>query len=358
MRYPVVIHKDPNSDYSATIPDLPGCFSAGSSIEEAYKVTHMTNRLTQQPGTPPFTFLDFPLADDLDCLDADVAILGIPFGKPYHPSEMANDQSRAPDAIRQCGGFADESRLHYDWDLGGPLLDGRDVKVVDCGNVSANLSDYAEHYRRAENAAKKIFASGATLITFGGDHGVSIPIMRALERDGAPITLIHVDAHLDWRHEVNGETEGYSSPIRRASEMPWFGNIVQIGMRGVGSARIGEVEDARAHGADIITAYELHNIGIESVLDRIPATGPYYLTIDADGLDPTIMPAVLAQTPGGLTWMQIRALIHGLINKGRVLGMDLVEIAPTHDVGRITLMHAERLICNFIGAAARAGYYD
>jgi agmatinase len=97
---------------------------------------------------------------------------------------------------------------------------------------------------------------------------------------------------------------------------------------------------------------------MENVLKRIPDGGPYYLTIDADGIDPTIMPAVLAQTPGGLNWMQLRKLIHGLVSKGRVLGMDLVEIAPTYDVGKITMIHAERLICNFIGATVRAGYYE
>jgi agmatinase len=169
---------------------------------------------------------------------------------------------------------------------------------------------------------------------------------------------VHVDAHLDWRHEVNGETEGYSSPIRRASEMPWIEKIVQIVLRGIGRARAPEVDDARAYGADLITAYEMHDIGMDAVLDRIPDGGPYYLTIDADGIDPTIMPAVMAQTPGGLDWLQIRKLVHGLVNKGRVVGMDLVEIAPMHDVGNITVIHAERLICNFIGASIRAGHCD
>jgi agmatinase len=98
----------------------------------------------------------------------------------------------------------------------------------------------------------------------------------------------------------------------------------------------------------------MHEIGIDAVLDRIPDGGPYYLTIDADGIDPTIMPAVMAQTPGGLDWVQTRKLIHGLVKKGRVLGMDLVEIAPIHDVDNITLVYAERLICNFIGASVRA----
>lgn len=314
--------------------------------------------LTTPPSTFPQTFLDFPLAAEVENLDADIAVLGIPFGMPYRPATMANDQSRAPDAIRHASLEVDYTRHHYDWDLGGPLLDGKDIKVVDCGNVTADMSDHKEHYRRAEKVARMVFNAGASLITLGGDHGVPIPVMRALEAHGCAITLVHIDAHLDWRHEVNGETEGYSSPIRRASEMPWFDKIVQIGIRGIGSARTAEVNDALAYGADIITAYEMHDIGIDAVLDRIPDGGPYYLTIDADGLDPTIMPAVVAQTPGGLNWLQARRLIHGLINKGRVVGMDLVEIAPKYDVGNITMVHAERLICNFIGAAVRAGYFD
>ncbi len=183
-----------------------------------------TSSLTQAPGGPPRSFLDFPLVLDLDALAADIAILGIPFGVPYRPAEMANDQSLAPDAIRQASAFPAYTRNHFDWDLGGPLLDGRPIRLVDCGNVTADRYDHRVHYQRAESAARKIFASGATLISLGGDHGIPIPVMRALESlfdsaKGERITLVHVDAHLDWRDEVNGEPEGYSSPIRRASEM-------------------------------------------------------------------------------------------------------------------------------------------
>ena len=320
-----------------------------------------TAPLTEAPPASPTSFLNFPLALDLDNLDADIAILGVPYGLPYSIGELANDQSRAPDLIRRNAQDAaweePRTRFHYDWDLGGPLLDGRPIKVVDCGNVTADMFDPYEHYRRAQAAAEKIFASGAVLITLGGDHGVPIPIMRALPKD-QKITLVHIDAHLDWRDNVNGVREGYSSPIRRASEMDWIGDIFQIGMRGIGSARIGEVEDARAYGSRLISAYELHDMGMAAVLDEIPNGGPYYLTIDADGLDPTIMPAVNAPTPGGVTWLQIHKLIHGLVRKGRVLGMDLVEISPAFEKGNMTLVHAERLLCNFIGATVRAGYYD
>lgn len=129
-------------------------------------------------------------------------------------------------------------------------------------------------------------------------------------------------------------------------------------MRGIGSARTEGVNDAIARGAKIFDAYEMHDIGMDAILDQIPEGKPYYVTIDADGIDPTIMPAVLAQTPGGLNWFQLHKLIHGLVAKGRVLGMDFVEIAPSYDVGNITMIHAERLICNFIGSCVRANYYN
>jgi len=318
----------------------------------------MAEKLTEVPDSDPQTFLNFPFASSLDGLDADIAILGIPYGMPYQAGATPNNQSQAPDAIRGAPTMEDieYTRNHFDFDLDGYLLADKDIKVVDCGNVTADLTDPKEHYRRAEQAARKIFSSGAILVVLGGDHGVPIPVLRALEVFDEPITLVHVDAHLDWRHEIKGETEGYSSPIRRASEMPWIGRIVQIGLRGIGSARAGEVADARAHGADLVSAYEMHEIGMDAVLDRIPDGGPFYLTIDADGIDPTIMPAVMAQTPGGLDWLQIRKLVHGLVKKGRVVGMDLVEIAPQNDVGNTTMIHAERLICNFIGASIRAGH--
>jgi agmatinase len=330
-------------------------------IETRDGAIQVEDALTATPPGSPNSFLGFPLELDLDNLDADIAILGVPYGLPYVVGDLANDQSRAPDAIRQNAQDAaweePRTRVHFDWDLGGPLLDNRPIKVVDCGNVTSDKFDPFEHYRRAQLAAEKIFRSDVTLITLGGDHGIPIPIMRSLPRD-EQVTLVQVDAHMDWRDDVGGVREGYSSPMRRASEMDWIGAMVQIGLRGVGSARSEDVDAAKSHGAQLISAYEMHDIGMDAVLDRIPDGGPYYLTVDADGLDPTIMPAVNAPTPGGLTWIQIHKLIHGLVKKGRVLGMDLVEISPAYENGSKTLVHAERLICNFIGATVRAGYYD
>jgi agmatinase len=140
--------------------------------------------------------------------------------------------------------------------------------------------------------------------------------------------------------------------------MAHIGEIFQIGLRCQGSARAEEVDAALSYGSHLISAFELHDIGMDAVLERIPGGGDYYLTIDADGLDPAVMPAVAGPAPGGVTYHQTCKLIHGLVAKGRVVGMDIVEITPKRDVNDITSITAGRLILNLIGTAVRAGYFE
>ena len=313
--------------------------------------------LTTAPKTGHATFLYSELATDLDHLQADIAFLGIPYGDAYSFAEIVNDQTNMPAAMRRATDRIVRSIERYDFDLGGALYDCRPIRTVDCGDIIGDFRDLTAHSIKAEAAIRKIRAAGAMPIVLGGDHGVPIPVLRALDGDG-PITLIQIDQHLDWRQEVNGVTTGYSSPIRRASEMAHVGEIFQIGLHGTGSARTEEVEAARAYGAHLVTSYEVHERGMQAVLDRIPAGGRYYLTIDLDGIDPAIAPGVAGPCPGGLTFPQVRTLIHGLVGKGRVVGMDVVEITPRSDVNQITCITAGRFVVNMIGAAVRAGYFD
>jgi agmatinase len=317
----------------------------------------MTLPLTIAPKHGHKTFLFSTLATDLDKLDAHFAFLGLPFGSPYTIEEVTNDQTRAPTAVRQASDRISRNLERWDFDVGGPIFDGRDIKLVDCGDVPGDARDLAGHYFRTEQVVRKILKANAIPLSVGGDHGVPIPVLRAFEGRG-PITLVHIDAHMDWRDDVNGVPDGYSSPIRRASEMNHIGQIFQIGIRSQGSARPEEVEAALAYGANIITAYELHDVGMDAILARSPDGGRYYLTIDADGMDPSVMPAVAAPAPGGVTFHQARKLIHGLVRKGRVVGMDVVEITPSVDVNRISSITAGRLFVNLMGAAVRANYFD
>lgn len=307
---------------------------------------------TTAPDAGNSTFLNYPLCLDLDKLDADFAILGIPYGAPYGDDDIPNDQSTAPDAVRRESKRLYVGPDYWDFDLDGPVLDDRPIRVVDCGNVPGNPIDTQQHYQAAEHAVRKIVERGACPIILGGDHGVPIPVFQALDNN-APLNIVQVDAHIDWRDERNGIHDGYSSPMRRASEMPHVGRIIQVGMRAQGSARKQEVEDALAYGAELIDAYQIHKNGMAQVLERIPQDEPCYLTIDADGLDPSVMPAVAGPAPGGLWYHHVRELIHGLSHTGRFVGMDIVEITPSCDINGISALTAGQLILNFIGTCIR-----
>lgn len=312
--------------------------------------------VTELPRYGATTFLNSDSCINLDELDADIAFLGIPHGMPYSIESTNNNQSKAPNAVRRATSIVMMDAKRYDFDFGGPLYDGRNIRLVDCGNVPGNMNDFGEHSKRAELAVRKILAAGALPLIVGGDHAIPIPVLRAYDKQG-PITLVHIDAHIDFRDSINGVTEGLSSPIRRASEMPHIGKIFQIGIRNQGSGLPEDVDALKAYGVHLTTGYDLYKHGMEAVLAAIPEGGRYYLTIDADGLDPSIMPGVETTAPGGVTYWQMYELIKGLVSKGRVVGMDIVEIVPEKDVNNISAITAARLYMNMIAHTVRANYF-
>lgn len=316
----------------------------------------MTRQLTAPPGRDRQSFLDFEIVTDLDTLSADIAILGIPFGDPYRMEEVTNDQSAAPAAVRRASVLALDRLDRWDFDFDGTLFDDQPIRAVDCGDVIADPRDMGAHYRHAEAAVRAIRRAGALPIVIGGDHGVPIPVLRALE-DEKPLHVVQIDAHLDWVDEKDGVREGYSSPMRRASEMAHVDRLYQIGLRSNGSATRTEVEAARAYGSALIPAHSVHERGADWVLQQIPDGANYYVTIDADGLDPSVMPAVAGPAPGGLSYDQTCGIVRGLAAKGRVVGMDICEITPGRDVNDISSVTAGRLMINLINAAVRAGYF-
>ena len=176
------------------------------------------------------TFLGLPQAAPADA--ADVVILGVPRAVSYPGS--TDGCAEAPAAVRARSQRLARFVNHHDFDLDGPMLPGP-MRVVDGGDVSGP--------QEAERAVRAVLAGGGVPIVLGGDDSVPIPVLRAFE---TPLSVVQVDAHLDFRDEVQGVREGYSSPMRRASEMDHVRHIVQVGLRAVGSARPSDVEDARA----------------------------------------------------------------------------------------------------------------
>jgi agmatinase len=277
-------------------------------------------------------------------------ILGAPEGTP-HQVDAPSHAAAAPDAIRRSLTAAASDLTRWDVDQDGPLLPAG-LNVGDAGNLPTRPAT-AEHNRELIRAATRaVLDAAAVPVLLGGDDSVPIPFLEAFETHG-PITIVQVDAHLDWRDERNGLRHTFSSPMRRASEMPWVERIVQVGMRGIGGSRKNDLDDARRWGAHIIPAARVRRHGMGPVLDCVPDGARCVVTIDCDGLDPSVIPAVLVPQPGGLSFADVLDLFDGLAAKARIEGIDVVELVPARDVNDIGALTAARFVCKGIGCIAR-----
>jgi agmatinase len=165
--------------------------------------------------------------------------------------------------------------------------------------------------------------------------------------------VVQVDAHLDFRDQVDGVRDGYSSTMRRASELGYLEGIVQVGLRGVGSARESDVADARAAGNRLITARELRQRGPGWVVEQVPAGASVFIAFDCDALDPSIMPAVSGLSPGGLTYEAAADLLAGLASRCRIAGASFTELVPALDTSGAAALVVVRLAMRLIAGIAR-----
>jgi agmatinase len=295
-------------------------------------------------------FLGFP--DRLADGSAPRAVIfGAGHGSTY-PGQDSSGYTLAADAIRAASQFDAGLVEHWDFDLGGPLFDGKAVSCIDAGDIPTVMHDNAGNRARIEAKTREILALPAVPILIGGDDSVVIPFLAGFA-DRGPVWILQIDAHIDWREEVHGERHGYSNPMRRASEMPHVAGMVQVGLRSVGSARLAEIEAAQHFGSRFVTAREVHAQGVEAALRYIPEGARVVVTLDCDGLDPGIMPGVAARTPGGLSYTQAIDLIAGVGKRATIAGFDLVEFYPPADVDGLSALTAARLLVNAVGAVVR-----
>jgi agmatinase len=301
------------------------------------------------------TFLGFP-ARELEALEpgaADAVILGVPFGMAYPDAGLTAGCAEAPAAVRARSARLERFVDNHDFELDGPMRPpGTDFEVVDAGDVAGSPEDGATNHAATEAAVRRILAAGAVPIVFGGDDSICIPVLRAYE-DHGPISILQVDAHLDFRHEVDGVREGYSSPMRRAAELPHVAALVQVGLRGVGSARTSDVADARARGNLLVTARELRERGVGWLLGELPADASVFVAFDCDGLDPSVLPAVSGASPGGLSYDEASDLLAGVAGRCRLAGAAFTELIPARDPHEMSALVVVRLVMILLGAMAR-----
>ena len=202
---------------------------------------------------------------------------------------------------------------------------------MDCGDADVLQGDRDYSFQCIERAVRRIIKAGSIPMVMGGDHSISIPVGRALAEWGKEICVIQFDAHLDWTSHVGPLAMGNGSPMRRISELDHIGKMVQIGLRGMGSGKKSDYDDARAYGSKLISARDLHEKGVQYVLDQIPDADAYYITFDIDGYDMSLAPGAASPLPGGITYEESMDLLRAISLTGKVAAMDLVEVAPVYD---------------------------
>lgn len=303
----------------------------------------------QMPTGNTLSFLNAPRVSDTTQVQTPYAFVGIPFGPPYRPEDLVACAD-APDAVRKVTHDAAYALnwSHFDFDTGAALFVDGAPTVTDCGNVETDVRNPDAVWDAGVEKLKPLTRAGRVPLVVGGLDSIPPIVVEAFDGLGT-YNVLHIDAHLDFREEVNGVTRGYSSPIRRIREYDFIDDVVQVGLRSMGSARPSDVNDAIAAGNRLISAWELHDTGAQAVLESLSTDNKWIITIDCDGLDPTIAPGVGWPEPGGLTYVQIATLVRGLARQGVVAAVVFTEFQPHLDVRGATAKTIARLFLNVMG---------
>ena len=292
------------------------------------------------------TFGKRPICTDWQRIDADVAVVGIPYdmGTQYRSGARFG-----PRAIREASTlFSFGHGGAYDHEDDRTYLPLDRVRIVDIGDADIIHTDTERSHANSEMAIRKILECGALPVALGGDHAINIPCIRAF-RDFGPIHIIQIDAHLDFVDVRHGVREGHGNPMRRAIEQSHVSGLTQIGIRNVSSTAREGYEDARARGSTILSVRQARKLGATGVLATIPSGARYYVTIDIDGFDPSIAPGTGTPSHGGFLYYEVMEILQGLSRRGQVVGVDLVEVAPAYDPSGITGFLAAQVLLNFLG---------
>jgi agmatinase len=257
-----------------------------------------------------------------------VAILGIPLDEN---SSYLRGAALAPPRIREAL-WSDSSNP---WtELGVDL--GSEARLEDLGDLALSTGPAAMAEIEAGVAAA--LSRGARVLSFGGDHSVTYPILRAYAREYPRLTVLHFDAHPDLYDEFEGNRFSHASPFARVMEEGLAARLVQVGIRTMsGPQRL----QAERFGVEVVEMRHFRPglaLGLE---------GPVYVTVDLDAFDPAFAPGVSHHEPGGLATRDVVDIILGL--EAPVVGADIVEYNPTRDVVGVTAMLAAKLAKELAG---------
>lgn len=292
------------------------------------------------------TFAKSPLCLDWDNIKADVAVVGAPFD---FGTQWRAGARFGPRSIREASTlFSFGHDGAYDFEDDVVYMPKSKVSMVDIGDADIVHTDTIKSHANVEFAVRKILKAGALPVVLGGDHSVNIPCINAFDDQG-PIHVVQIDAHLDFVDERHGVRFGHGNPMRRAAEKDYVTGLTQLGIRNVSSTAREGYADARRMGSDILSVRDFRKLGVAAVLERVPAGKNYYLTIDIDGFDPSIAPGTGTPSHGGFLYYDMLEFLDGLAQRGNIVGIDLVEVAPEYDHTGMTAILAAQVLLNTLG---------
>lgn len=318
----------------------------------------MTDPGDRKPGGPvdplvvprfagPSTFARLPGLDEVG--RCDVAVVGVPFdsGVTFRPGARFG-----PIAVRQA------SRLLRAYH---PSLDVHPFtaqQVADAGDIACTPFSIPEAIAQIEAGAHALLGRARHIVAIGGDHTISLPLLRAFHKRHGPAALLHFDAHLDTWDTYFGASYTHGTPFRRAFEEGLLleERSMHVGIRGpLFSPR--DLKDDAGFGFRIVTAMDFEELGIAGVVERVReriGDAPLHVSIDIDVLDPGAAPGTGTPEAGGLTSRELLGVLRGL--KGlRLEAADIVEVAPAYDHAEITSMAASHVAYELISLLAARG---
>ena len=290
------------------------------------------------------SFMRLPVTRDLKGID--VAIMGVPYdsGTSYRAGTRFGPRKIRETSLMIWG---HNSTLNVT-----PL---KKLKVVDYGDVSVIPTSIEHTMIAITKTASEIIETGTTLITLGGDHSIALPLLRAHAKKHGPVSLVHMDAHIDtWESEFEAVPYSHGTPFRYALQEGLIrkGEYMQIGIRGPVSGA-NDYDEAKELGARIVTIHEVMEKGVKEILKEVHERmkGPVYVTVDIDSADPAYAPGTGTPEVGGLSSYQLLQLIRGLHGLN-LIGFDLVEVSPPYDHGDITAILASNIAFEYLSLLA------
>jgi arginase len=264
-----------------------------------------------------------------------VVVVGVPFDAN---SSFLRGPALAPTCIRAALHSGSINLCVEDGrDLDGP--DARD-EWRDVGNLA--LGSGAAAFADIEREMASLIASGARVLTLGGDHSITYPILRAVAPKYPSLSILHIDAHPDLYDEFEGSRSSHATPFARIMEESLAARLTQVGIRAMNPHQQAQAE---RFGVEVISMRDFRP-GM-----TLNLSGPVYISLDLDALDPAFAPGVSHHEPGGLYVRDVLNLLWGV--EGTVIGADIVEYNPTRDHAEMTAMVAAKFYKELLGVMLR-----